>query len=74
MDYSIEQVTAAYERIGIYPLPEDAFTFCVQVTGDLIFHAPFSGSLSVEFLLEDTADVDPDLAEKLYETLGELFG
>ena len=72
LDFTVEQVTEAYRTLGIYPLPGDKYTFERESDGLLILHAPFVGTLSMEFILEDAARQDEDLAEQLAEALESL--
>ena len=69
MDITIELLTQAYWSLSMLPLEGDPFTFERESDGLLIYHAAFDGELSMEFVLEDAAVWNEDLAERLAEAL-----
>ena len=62
---SIDRLVAAYKDLGFIQRPDDPQVFERSSDGLMLFHAPFGEEIELEFILEDVARWDPDLADQL---------
>ena len=73
MFISINQLAAAYEKLGFVQEPGHPFSVTRDSDGLRMFHSPFEGELEVIFVIEEAAVWDPGLADQLRDAIVEIL-